>query len=83
MNEESHWNKIAHSYEDEIFDVNAFTIGANYQIPGVNKLNIAVGAQATFNDIGQELTSVYGENPMSAEVYLRLTPARFLVTNHH
>jgi len=70
-------------FEDEIFDVNAFTLGANYRIPGVNRLNIALGAQATFNNIGPELTAVYGKNPMSAEVYLRLTPARLLQSNHH
>ena len=35
MNEESHWNKIAHSYEDEIFDV--FKSDKDKKLPGYFK----------------------------------------------
>ncbi|HEY9486961.1 MAG TPA: class I SAM-dependent methyltransferase [Chryseosolibacter sp.] len=45
MNEELHWNKIAHSYEDEIFDV--FTSDKDRKLPGyftkyANKNHVAI-----------------------------------------
>lgn len=61
---------------DETFNIGAFTIGSNYRIGGWLKTDIAIGAQATFNAIPQTLNSIYGSNPVSTQVYLRIVPAR-------
>jgi hypothetical protein len=65
--------------EDRIFNFNALTIGLNYQLPDLWKVNTAIGVQATTNKVQQELIDLYGKNPFSAEIYLRVIPQRLIM----
>jgi len=59
---------------DAIFPVNAFTIGTNYDLLNIGKARLAVGSQFTLYHADSKLNSLYGNNPMAFQVYLRLYP---------
>lgn len=61
---------------DARFGVNAFTAGFNYDLIRWGKARIAGGSQFTFYHAPESLNSLYGENPMAFEVYLRLYPGK-------
>lgn len=62
-------------FEDaSIFNVNAVTVGLNYTILRQFKTNFTLGAQGTLYAAESALDPIYGKNPMSAEVYLRISP---------
>lgn len=58
---------------DQIYNVQALTIGANYVVLRKLNANIAVGGQVSVYS-APKLIQHYGEYPMSAEVYIRLYP---------
>lgn len=58
------------------FSIHAFTLGANYAVFNRWHTFIVPGAQLTLFDPDKRLFPLYGKNPVSAEFYLRLTPAR-------
>jgi hypothetical protein len=62
-------------YGDDLFNVNAFTIGANYDLFQIHKTKIALGTHFTFYSEPSSLYSLYGKNPSSFEVYLRIYPS--------
>lgn len=62
-------------FEDhELFKINAITLGLNYTIVRQWNTNLAVGAQGTVYSADERLDPTYGNNPMSLEVYLRISP---------
>jgi hypothetical protein len=61
--------------DDKLFKVNAITVGLNYTILRQLKTNFALGAQSTLYSYASNLNPIYGKNPMSAEIYLRISPA--------
>ena len=62
-------------FEDhEIFNINAITLGLNYTILRQLKTNFAIGAQGTLFASDASLDPIYGKNPVSAEIYLRINP---------
>lgn len=61
--------------DDAIFPVNAFTVGANYDLLNIGKTRLAGGSQFTLYSADSRLNSLYGKNPMAFEVYLRLYPS--------
>ncbi len=60
---------------DEIFPVNAFTAGFNYDLLNIGKTRLAGGSQFTLYHADSNLNNLYGKNPMAFQVYLRLYPA--------
>lgn len=60
--------------EHQLFNINALTIGANYVIFNVLQTNLAVGVQGSIYMAENQLNSVYGNNPLAGQVYLRLYP---------
>lgn len=58
-------------------NVTALTLGISRRLATVALVDIAVGAQGTVNFIGTSLEPYYGTTPLSAQVYLRLTPTMF------
>lgn len=62
------------SYGNNLFNVNAYTIGLNYDILHVNKTIIAIGSHFTLYNEDKKLNSLYGKNPTAVEVYLRIYP---------
>ncbi len=63
-------------YGDNLFNVNAYTLGANYDLLQVHKTKIAIGSHFTFYNEAKKLHSLYGKNPTALEVYLRIYPSR-------
>jgi hypothetical protein len=60
--------------EHDIFNVHALTLGANYDILKMGKLNLAGGGQWSIYGAPSSLNSIYGKSPMSFQLYLRLYP---------
>jgi hypothetical protein len=63
-------------YGDVLFNVNAFTIGANHDLMQIHKTKIALGTHFTFYSEPSSLYSLYGKNPSAFEVYLRIYPSQ-------
>lgn len=58
-----------------LFPVQAITIGASYDLIHSHSLgSLAVGGHFTFFHADPELDGLYGRNPVSAEVFLRICP---------
>ena len=63
-------------FEDhELFKINAITLGLNYTIVRQWNTNLAVGAQGTLYSADSRLDGIYGNNPKSLEIYMRISPA--------
>jgi len=71
--EELALNALAYGGES-IFGINALTLGINYDLFKIGPLNLAAGGQLTYYDADSRLNSLYGQNPMGGEVFLRLYP---------
>lgn len=67
--------------EHELFAIQALTIGLNYTVWKQWKTNFALGAQGSLYVAEDALDPVYGNNPMSVEVYLRISPALMKMNN--
>jgi hypothetical protein len=61
--------------EHKIFNVHALTLGANYDVLEFSRTKLAVGGQWSAYGAPRTLDGIYGKNPMSFQVYLRLYPA--------
>jgi hypothetical protein len=59
---------------DAIFPVHAFTAGASYDVLNIGKTKIALGGQFSFYNPDKRLSSLYGDNPLAGQVYLRIYP---------
>jgi hypothetical protein len=59
---------------DAVFPIHAFTAGASYDIFTAGKTKFAIGGQFTFYSPDKRLTELYGDNPVAAQVYLRMYP---------
>lgn len=59
---------------DALFPVHAFTAGASYDILTIGQTKFALGAQFSFFDPSKRLSELYGDNPVSGQVYLRIYP---------
>lgn len=69
-------------FEDhELFKINALTLGLNSTILRQWQTNLAIGAQGTLYAADTRLDPVYGNNPKSLEIYLRISPALMNMNN--
>jgi hypothetical protein len=59
---------------DAVFPVSGLTLGVNRQIGYFANTWLQVGVQATVYAQDEALEPFYGKNPVSGQVYLRLTP---------
>jgi hypothetical protein len=60
--------------EHDSFNINALTLGTNYTVLRQLSTNFALGVQGSLFAAEQALDPVYGNNSLSAEVYLRISP---------
>jgi hypothetical protein len=60
--------------EEALWNINAFTFGANYVIVRRWKTNFSLGAQGSVSMAPPDLDGTYGNNPFSDEIYLRVSP---------
>jgi hypothetical protein len=61
---------------DAQFGVNALTLGLSYDLVKSEALNLAFGAQGTVYLADTRLENLYGKNPVSGELFIRLYPPR-------
>jgi len=59
----------------ERFNIQALTLGANYDLFRLLHTRIAAGAQWSVYHAPESLNALYGKNPMALEVYLRIYPS--------
>jgi hypothetical protein len=60
---------------DEIFNINALTLGANYRIFQFAGTDVSLGLQGSIYFTPGGLETIYGKNPLSAQVYLKISPS--------
>ena len=60
----------------DLFPVNAITLGVGFDIIQSKATRVAIGAQGSYFSADSRLNSLYGQNPSSAEVFIRLYPPR-------
>jgi hypothetical protein len=58
-----------------VFDIHAFTLGANYDLFELYKTRVALGGQWSYYGAPASLNTFYGKDPMAIQVYLRIYPA--------
>lgn len=61
--------------EHVLFPVNALTLGLNYDVFTVGKIRMAAGGQVSLYHTDSQLNTLYGKNPSSGQVFLRIYPA--------
>ncbi len=61
--------------EHDLFNIKAFTLGFNYTVLRQWNTNLAAGVQGTVYSADRSLDPIYGNNPKSLEIYLRISPA--------
>lgn len=59
---------------DELYPVNAFTLGLSYDIMGIGKTRVALGSQLSVYKADNRLNILYGDTPIAGQVYLRIYP---------
>ncbi|XZF13990.1 hypothetical protein ACTHGU_19600 [Chitinophagaceae bacterium MMS25-I14] len=72
--EELNLDEIIYGH-DKVFPVNAFTLGAGYDLMRIGAIRVAGGAQFSVYHTDAALNSLYGKNPVAGELYLRFYPA--------
>ncbi|NOS84267.1 MAG: hypothetical protein HOP31_03915 [Ignavibacteria bacterium] len=60
---------------DAKFNINAITLGTNYRIFQFSNTNVSLGIQGSMYFSPKELQPIYGKNPLSAQIYIKLNPA--------
>lgn len=64
-----------HEYgHDAIFGVHALTAGLNYNVLKLGPARMAIGGHLSFYNADQKLDKLYGKNPVSGQLYVRLYP---------
>lgn len=59
---------------DAVFPVHAFTAGVSYDIFRTGNTKFALGTQISVFSPDKRLSSLYGETPLSGQIYLRIYP---------
>jgi len=60
--------------DNPVFNINALTMGVNRILFTKYSSDLSVGLQGTINFPDGKLKSIYGPNPMAAELYLKIAP---------
>lgn len=67
----------------QLNEINAFTLGLAHKIFDSFNTDFYIGAQGTVNFIHQDLEKFYGPTPLSAELYLRISPSILMMDDGH
>jgi hypothetical protein len=62
-------------YGENLFGVNALSLGLNYDILKFNKFRTAFGGQISLYNTNSTLNNLYGKNPIGGQVFIRIYPA--------
>jgi hypothetical protein len=69
-------------YGESLFPVHALTAGISYDWLRLDPVNVAIGGQLLWFRSPGQLQSLYGKNPLGAEVYLRIYPSLMRMNMH-
>lgn len=64
---------------DARFRVNALSLGLSVDVLSSKALRMAIGAQGSYYSADARLDDLYGKNPVSGQVFLRIYPPRMAV----
>lgn len=67
--------EIPFAEEHSVYNISAFTLGTSYILANHWNTNLSVGATGSIFMPDPALSNLYGRNPVSAEIYLRINPA--------
>jgi hypothetical protein len=59
---------------DEVFDITSLTLGLAREVFSAGGVSATLGAQGTWYGVPSLLQPIYGDSPVSLQLYLRLTP---------
>lgn len=59
---------------DAKFNINALTLGANYRVFQFSETDLSAGIQGSIYFAPSALQQIYGKNPLSAQIYFKLSP---------
>ncbi|WP_229317516.1 hypothetical protein [Larkinella sp. C7] len=65
----------APSDDTKLVNINSLTLGLNYRLLQLAQTDLVVGAQLTGSFPDRALEPIYGKNPLSGQLYLRITPS--------
>ncbi len=65
---------LEQAYGDKIFNIHKITVGTNRKLFGIGVIDVVGGVQTSLNLPPQSLKVLYGNSPMSGEVYLQVRP---------
>lgn len=68
-------------FPEELFNIHAFTLGLNRRLVTLANTDLSIGMQGTVNVTGKSLQQLYGQAPVSAELFFRISPTLF--KGHH
>ncbi|MBL8017455.1 MAG: hypothetical protein JNK43_09310, partial [Ignavibacteria bacterium] len=60
---------------DTKFGINSLTLGTNYRLFSFSNTNVSLGIQGSMYFSPKELQTIYGKNPLSAQIYIKINPA--------
>ncbi|HYE95575.1 MAG TPA: hypothetical protein VD962_05165 [Rubricoccaceae bacterium] len=72
-----------HAYEEERFDVLSLTLGTARELAALRGVSVMLGGQGSVYAVPEALRSLYGEFPVSLQVFLRLAPGRMAHEGAH
>ncbi|HTL10063.1 MAG TPA: hypothetical protein VL307_17435 [Chitinophagaceae bacterium] len=64
---------------DNIYPVNAFTLGFNYDLLHIGKTRLAAGSQGSLYLSPSTLYPSYGKRPMALEIFIRFYPGQMMM----
>ncbi|PRY21376.1 hypothetical protein CLV58_1513 [Spirosoma oryzae] len=66
-----------------VLTINSLTLGMNYRLVQYKNTDLVLGAQTTLSMPDQLLQPVYGNMPISGQLYLRLSPSLMTMASMH
>jgi hypothetical protein len=74
VQKDAHELQLLQFTNNETFHINAWTLGLSKVFVSNSICTVSIGAQGTVNFTPEELIDIYGNNPIGAEVYLKVFP---------
>jgi hypothetical protein len=66
---------IGNLYPNASFNIHKLTLGTNYKFGSIGKIDLLAGGQLSVNAAPSSLNPLYGNLPMSGQIYLQLRPS--------
>lgn len=63
------------AYRENLYGVNALSLGLNYDVLNLKKFRGAIGGQLSFYNTNSALNNLYGKTPVGGQVFFRIYPS--------